>query len=130
MSADLIVLRNTPFPQNDTMPASCSRCGAGRRPSATEEDGHEPIIYMGMDFEFEGAVYWCESCFRELEKVVNDTIPNDKGLQVAQLQVARRRDGQLMRGLRDENNALLLRQSAQAEQLDAMRDEINALRKK
>ena len=121
------VIHGADFPPASRIPNGCSRCLAARRPMDGEPDGKEPIIDMGIDIDMEGAVYFCLSCFNELQAVVAKEYP-DKRVEMAH--AARRRDGSLMKALRDEAAALMQQIEAQRDQIEAMRGEVNALRRK
>lgn len=127
MSAHVQLLHGLDFPPASRIPDGCSRCHASRRPMAGEPDGKEPIIDLGINIEFEGAVYLCFSCWTEIAKLVIDSYPDTR---VEELHAARRRDGSVIRGLRLEAEALAEAYQAQGQQIEAMRGEINALRKK
>lgn len=121
------LLHGMDFPPASRVPDGCSRCGASRRPMAGEPDGREPIVDLEIDIDFEGAVYFCYSCFVEIQQLVVADYPDTR---IEEAHAARRRDGQLIRGLRAEITALTAAHAAQTEQIEAMRAEINSLRKK
>lgn len=127
MSQDMQLLRGHDYPQASRIPNGCSRCLAARRVMDGEVDGKEPILDLGIDVDMEGSAYLCFSCFTELKKIVDDVFPDTR---VADAHAARRRDGQMIRSLRDQLAAVLAGSSAQSDQIEALRAEINALRKK
>ena len=121
------ILRGQEYPGASRVPGACSRCHSDRRPMAGEPDGKEPILDIGINVEYEGAVYYCLSCFRELQSVVEKEFPDKR---VDDAHAARRRDGLLVKSLREELAAEAAARAAQAEQIETLRAEINALRKR
>lgn len=124
---DMQLLRGIEIPYASRIPDGCSRCGASRRPMEGEPDGKEPIIDLGISIDLEGAIYFCHSCYRELEKIVNDAMPDTR---IEEMKAARRRDGSIMRSLRDQLSSKDLAAFALHDEINALRAEINALRKR
>lgn len=60
--------------QSVKLPGSCLICGYG-------EDGR-PFVDLGVQVKRYGRLYFCVSCFRECEKVVNESIGNPTSIHV------------------------------------------------
>lgn len=121
------LLRGQTYPDASRVPGACSRCHSDRRPMAGEPDGLEPFIDLGINIEYEGAVYYCLSCWNEVAAIVAEAYPDQR---VAEAHAARRRDGLIMKSLRDQLTAELAVSAAQSKQIEALREEINSLRKR
>lgn len=121
------ILRGQRYPDASRVPGACSRCHSDRRPMAGEPDGLEPIIDLGINVEYEGAVYYCFSCWNEVAALVAKEYPDQR---VSDAHLARRRDGIVMKSLRDELASEIEARKAQTAQIAALREEINSLRKR
>lgn len=113
------------YPLTSRVPDGCSVCGASRRPMDGQPDGKEPIIDFGISIEFEGNLYICYSCVMEMMEALWKVVPDGR---TERLVAGRRRDGQQIGALLEENTRHLQAAEANRRLVDTLRAEVKAVR--